>query len=103
MSWSVSFDVSEKDITDDSEENVEKFIANADANGMLDEAKEQFIHALAGAIAMIETGAVGNPYGDYYVTISGHANPKHEPASGWANDSVMIIVAQKSRVEEKTE
>lgn len=33
---------------------------------------------------------------DFAINLSGHANPNHEPATGWANDCVSISITQKS-------
>lgn len=31
---------------------------------------------------------------DYKISLYGHANPGHKPASGWANDCVSVSVTQ---------
>lgn len=44
---------------------------------------------------LLESKAVGCTCKDYAVSISGHANPKHEPQEGWATDSITVTVTQK--------
>ena len=58
-----------------------------------DEAAEQFVAAAALAGQVIDSGVVGYE-SDYIISVSGHANPDHKPAEGWANDYVNIQVTQ---------
>jgi hypothetical protein len=48
------------------------------------------------ASQVIESGVVGDDTKDFTINLSGHGNPDHAPASGWANDTVTISVTQKS-------
>ena len=53
--------------------------------------------AKAGALALIESGAYGDPKDPeigFSVNLSGHANPDHKPYEGWANDCVTVSVGQ---------
>ena len=44
---------------------------------------------------LVATGALGDPMKHKFsVSLVGHANPGHEPAEGWANDSVTISISQ---------
>lgn len=64
-------------------------------NGELSpESFEQFEIAGKAAEQVIASGALGNPAGKYYVTVSGHANANHKPTSGWSNDSLTISISQ---------
>jgi hypothetical protein len=64
-----------------------------------EEGLEQVRQAKVMANSIIVSGAVGNGDKVYYVNLSGHANPNHEPKEGWANDMITVSVAQKSREE----
>jgi len=47
------------------------------------------------ASLLIGDGAVGGDTKDFTVSLSGHANKDHEPAPGWANDTITVTVTQK--------
>jgi hypothetical protein len=55
---------------------------------------EQFERAKTSVRDIIFSGVVGDPAGKYTFSISGHANPEHKPASGWANDALTVMVNQ---------
>lgn len=55
---------------------------------------EQFKEALDAAMSLIVSGAFGDDTKTFYIRLSGHSNPNHEPRSGWANDSVVVSVSQ---------
>ena len=57
------------------------------------ECAEQFDAASMAARHLVDSGVIGVNKA-YRVTLSGHANPDHEPRPGWANDVVTVIVAQ---------
>jgi hypothetical protein len=59
-----------------------------------DEARAQFVAASELAGKLIDTGVVGENK-NYVINVSGHANPDHEPAEGFANDTVTIQVYQQ--------
>lgn len=60
------------------------------------EVREQVAAALTALLVLLSDNALGDPKeNDYVVNISGHANPGHKPAPGWANDCVTITVSQK--------
>jgi hypothetical protein len=46
------------------------------------------------ALDLIASGVVGDGDAPIRVSLSGHANPDHEPAEGWANDFVSINIYQ---------
>jgi len=57
---------------------------------------EQFDAALL-AMRCLLAGAVGA--GNVNITLSGHANPGHQPRQGWANDYVSVHVSSVVRAE----
>lgn len=60
------------------------------------ESQEQHAHAVRLAQDLIGSGCVGDPNErDFSIYLSGHANPKHEPADKYSNDTVTITVGQK--------
>jgi len=62
------------------------------------ERDEQVETAAQAVLAVIDSGVVGEPGAGFYVTLSGHANPNHQPASDWANDWLSISISQSSPV-----
>lgn len=62
-----------------------------------EDARDQYEAARVAALDLIASGAVGGVGEDYNVSISGHANPEHEPRDGYANDCIAINVSQKIR------
>lgn len=89
MSWSAS--VGPIAIT-----NLEEGLATATTSPptLSLEPLEQFEQAKAAAMAIAGSGAVGDPTRAVFVTLSGHGNPGHVPAVGWANDCVTVSVTQ---------
>lgn len=63
-------------------------------------AADQFWRAFDVALTLIESGVVGKiDKFKFNVSLSGHANPGHEPAGGWANDMVSVSVSQAGPLE----
>lgn len=62
--------------------------------GVSDQVQEQVAVAKKAALAIVKSGAVGGTDKHFNVSLSGHANPDHEPAEGWANDCITVSVAQ---------
>lgn len=58
------------------------------------EGREQLRAAREAAKAIVRGGAVGDDSKHFFATFSGHANPSHETAAGFANDMVAVSVAQ---------
>lgn len=56
------------------------------------EMEAQLQAACEAFLAIARSGVVGS--GPITGTLSGHANPDHEPRTGWANDMVMVTVHQ---------
>lgn len=65
-----------------------------------DETLAQAQEASKAVHAILKSGALGDPKGKYYVTVSGHANPDHAPVAGWANDHLTISISQATKEEE---
>lgn len=86
MSWSLSYQ---------SLEAFEDDRPTYATNDLSPEAMEQVSEARLMARAIVESGAVGVRK-DFFISLSGHANPSHEPTSGWANDCIAVNVSQKS-------
>lgn len=58
------------------------------------ECGDQFEAARDAAYAIMASGATGGPDKKFVVTMSGHANPGHEPRPGWATDTITVAVVQ---------
>lgn len=43
---------------------------------------------------LLEAGVVGSKDKKFSVSLTGHANPNHEPAEGYGNDSISITISQ---------
>jgi hypothetical protein len=56
---------------------------------------EQVRQAKVMTNSIIVSGVVGDKDKEFYVNLSGHANPDHEPKEGWANDMISISISQK--------
>ena len=59
------------------------------------ECGDQFDAVASAAQSIIDSGTVGAQGKQFHVSMSGHANPNHEPREGWANDAVTIQISQK--------
>lgn len=46
---------------------------------------------------IVKSGCLGDPKAKYHVSMTGHANPDHEPVSGWSNDSLNISITQATK------
>jgi hypothetical protein len=91
MSWSGSGQASEHGIT------VTSLTLSPPYENADEQVREQMEIAADAATKLIRSGAIGGPEGKTFnVSVSGHANPGHEPAGGWANDMVTVSVAQRS-------
>jgi exo-beta-1,3-glucanase (GH17 family) len=97
VSFSFSFVAQTKDSFDsDFESAFEAYKAGqASANQPLsDEAVEQIEAAADAAQMLVEVNGWPSEATHYNVTLSGHANPGHAPAQGYANDYVQVSVTQ---------
>lgn len=62
---------------------------------LTDEAEEQIGVAVEAAKTIIRSGAVGTGK-KLSVSISGHANPNHEPLERYANDAITVSIYQQA-------
>jgi hypothetical protein len=66
--------------------------------GNEDHAKERDAAAKAAkqaAIAILESGALGDNSSSFAVSLSGHANKNHVPEGNWSQDSISINLYRK--------
>lgn len=91
MSWTVwATDVS----LDNVEETLDKRFEELNPEQTV-EMVEQFDDAVESVYMFISGASLGDPdTKKFNVSISGHANPSHEPATGWANDCITVSVNQ---------
>jgi hypothetical protein len=85
MSWSASGLVSENTYYQDNFSGLNS-----------PEHMEQFEAGVRAALAIVQSGAVGDTTAEYKVVLSGHGNAEHLPVPGWADDFVNIQVIQKN-------
>lgn len=89
MSWVV-------DAFETSKKTAKKDILETEREARGQEGKhvdEAVTAAKKAAKTLIDSGVVGTDT-PVRVSLSGHANPDHEPADGWANDFVTVSVYQ---------
>jgi hypothetical protein len=97
VSWSASFPEGVRgDALDEDLDPAKANTSPPDFDKWDDAPAEQLVAARSLVYDLIEKGAVGNSSKTFNVTLSGHANPDHEPAEGWANDMVSISVSQRT-------
>lgn len=65
--------------------------------------QEQVDKAKATALAIVKSGVIGDADAHFFVSLSGHANPGHVPAEGWANDCISVSVSQATVATEPVE
>lgn len=58
------------------------------------ECGDQFDKVMEAALDIMYSGIVGGQAKEFYITLSGHSNPNHEPREGWANE-ITIQISQK--------
>lgn len=93
MSWNVravGVSPNSKDI-----DNLEK-LAIESAKAANPDGEDQAQLAARVVNDILGAGVIGNTTKKYTVSISGHANPDHEPKSGWSNDMISIQISQES-------
>jgi hypothetical protein len=85
MSWSAQYEWNEDGL----------LVLKSESNLATLEAEQQHDEALIAFANIMDSGAMGNfdKY-TYSLTLSGHANEKHEPAEGWANDCLTLTITQ---------
>jgi hypothetical protein len=95
MSWSASFPNGVRAASLDEDLEPANASASPPMDGWEPHVRDQFEAASDSARALIDSGAVGDSGKTFNVNLSGHANPGHLPASGWANDMVSVSVSQR--------
>lgn len=91
MSWSINARAKSAELDD---ALIAAFEEHAKRIPVADETRHQFEVARNCALNIAWYGAVGDATKNLIVTLSGHANPDHEPASGYANDQITVSVLQ---------
>jgi hypothetical protein len=90
MSWSVTKTITPNELpTDEMPGDLEEAVKGQNPAG-IDAATD----AWGAVIGLLRTGNLGTPDKQYFVSMSGHGNPGHEPTPGWANDEVRITIQQ---------
>ena len=89
MSWSASTPVPV------SADDLRAALESADVSGDREAAADQISAAIDAAVAIAQSGAIGSEK-TFRASISGHANPDHEPADGFTNDQISVSVSQAS-------
>lgn len=94
MSWMLSLHVPASEVAADLvAEKVAEYVEQTNPSQDVLEAVKK---AAEIAVMLVGSGTVGSPDNrhDFAISMSGHANPDHEPAQGWANDFVSVSVYQ---------
>lgn len=86
MTWHVT-----GTFTDNGSDNIETLREQAISQNP--ECGDQYDTAGKAVTLIIESGAIGCGKG-FYVTMSGHANPNHEPSPGTASDVISVSVSR---------
>jgi hypothetical protein len=89
MSWSTSFESQ-----GDHSANITDAKLNETYGDFSDQVKEQFATAKNAARIILLSQSVGNEAHRFRITLSGHANPNHEPQDGFVNDTITARVDQ---------
>ena len=76
-------------------ETIDAVLDHAKGAGVVfdtDETRDQVAAAASALDTLIQSGAVGT--GPYFADLSGHANPDHEPRTGYAPESIHVSLRQ---------
>lgn len=92
MSWNISVSSGTKEEVKKALEEQE--FPNEPGTYAYDEMREQFDAAKMAALALLESGVVGSDQSLFAVSLSGHGNPGHVPAPGWASDMIHITLSE---------
>ena len=99
VSWSFSFTTNGESFDTSATSAINEYKerqANEYSSPVTPEQEDQIAAARKAAEAILDSGAVGSKTHTFSVTLGGHANPGHEPVSGWANDTVSVSVYQSA-------
>lgn len=94
MSWGTSFTVPRPDAVKRIQEAT---IPQMDESPLHFEIGKQFDVAKQCAVQIVVSTVTGLEYPYVHVSLTGHANPGHRQAEGWANDTVGVNVAGVSQ------
>lgn len=94
MSWYASYKYEDSDVTEETYPALAGLVEQVEQGVLSKEIGEQVFVTASTVHDIIGSGVVGDPKGKFSITVSGHANPEHKPASGWANDSIVINIYQ---------
>jgi hypothetical protein len=94
MSWNLSYEYENGDISDDTDQAVRDFVKKVEQPDQPVGVAEQALVAVSHADAIVLSGVVGDPNGKFRFVVSGHSNPEPKPAAGWANDALTINIYQ---------
>jgi len=91
MSWSFSV-IATKESADAAlntaaESEIDNIMRSDSGAEMLAQAEQ----ATYAAVRLIKSGCLGD--GPFRISLSGHANPGHQPRDGWADDAISISIA----------
>lgn len=94
MSWSLSVPATSVEDFDSAIEDVraayDASVVSQFQDDQVEPTREQITEAIAAVSGIVDSGAVGK---QVTVSMYGHANAGHEPADGWANETVTITVS----------
>lgn len=96
MSWSAHVsDLPPADVEDKLTDEIDRYFAQyePESHASLTESKAAAAAAIRAAVDILDAGVVGTR--NVNVSISGHANPNHEPAEGWSNDGITVTITQR--------
>lgn len=65
--------------------------------GLSPDSMEQAMVGSAAVQDIVKSGCLGDPEAKYFVSMTGHANPGHEPTEGWSNDSLYVSISQADK------
>lgn len=89
MSWSlVAVEVSD----DDLEEVLKQM--SAEVIAAHPDSEDQISNAVELVKNLIDSGCLGDESNSFNITLTGHANPNHEPAENMSRDMISISVQQ---------
>lgn len=97
MSWSAGVKTPTK--ASEIDEAIDACPTVPEEDGLDEHVKEAIGVAREAAKQIIASGAVGPIDGEteasFTVALNGHSNEGHEPADGWANDCMTVVVTQQ--------
>lgn len=85
MSWSYSTTIESG--ADFDLDAIKKVVAEQNPDGL-----DQVGIAVEAAETLMSSPSLGDAE-EFYISMTGHANPGHKPREGWANDAITVSVA----------